>query len=398
MEDAIRALVQRGTPESLVLEYKERYPKEAEKKGTNKEIAKDISAFANGAGGQVIIGVAEDKKRKGFPAGAPGVEAAGEEAQRIEDVATGAISPKIGPLRVLPVAKKGDASRGFVIVSVPQSISAPHMVVADKDYRYYTRRNLKSEPMREDEVRLLYETRYRALERVDDFLDSLKRLVWPGGIDAVHSENQVAVELVCCPILTRDDRVNPAEPACFKWAEEFADRFRLHYVIDISPFARASAEGIRLDWPDNMYRRGQILRNGALRLETTLKSIEGEREELTPRYIFGDKVVKLFRFFVENAGKVMQMAEYFGEVRLRFRIMGERKLYLVRSGEWPDNEDKKPWHTWSEPEPLTEIATTFELTNIPDGPARRLADHLWNCFGWRRCYYWDESGNWVGGE
>src|SRR5262245_2317851 len=89
----------------------------------NKELARDLASFANDGGGY-IVGVAEDK-----PTGtlllAP-VELAGL-PERVEQVALSRCDP---PLFVVchPLPYPADPTRGVLLVEIPPSPQAPHMV------------------------------------------------------------------------------------------------------------------------------------------------------------------------------------------------------------------------------------------------------------------------------
>jgi predicted HTH transcriptional regulator len=55
-QDYIESLIESGIEESLHLDYKESL-------GSNAEIAKDISSFANSDGGNIIYGIIEEKNK-----------------------------------------------------------------------------------------------------------------------------------------------------------------------------------------------------------------------------------------------------------------------------------------------------------------------------------------------
>jgi hypothetical protein len=89
----------------------------------NKELARDLASFAND-GGVLIVGVAEVKET-GRLSLAP-VELAGL-AERVEQIALARCDP---PLFVVchPLAEPDNPTRGLLVIEVPASPSAPHMV------------------------------------------------------------------------------------------------------------------------------------------------------------------------------------------------------------------------------------------------------------------------------
>src|SRR5690349_21370441 len=58
----VEALVQNKEPESITLDYKGDFTRSLD--NAKKELAKDVSAFANSQGGTLILGVAEDEKTR----------------------------------------------------------------------------------------------------------------------------------------------------------------------------------------------------------------------------------------------------------------------------------------------------------------------------------------------
>ena len=105
--------------ESASYEYKERLPD----RNKNSDIAIDVAAMATD-GGIIIYGVREDKERLLFAANPIPLEGVNERISEIvssnvrEDVQ---ITVQLHPL-------EEDSTMGFVVVEVPPSLRAPHMV------------------------------------------------------------------------------------------------------------------------------------------------------------------------------------------------------------------------------------------------------------------------------
>lgn len=137
LED-IKGFVKSKIEESLTLEYKSQV-------SGNKEIAREISAFANTDGGTIVYGVlAKDK----VPTGIAWITATGVEEQ-IQNVAMATIHPIVGGIKVLRLPNPQNNSEAIYIVKVSKSFEAPHMV----NTRYYRRRGSVSVPMDDIEVK-----------------------------------------------------------------------------------------------------------------------------------------------------------------------------------------------------------------------------------------------------
>lgn len=147
-EDLLR-LVSDGVRESLQLEYKSSASLDFNIDRNRQELAKDVTAFANSAGGTIVYGVNE---KDTVPIGLDeGVDQNVVSSERLEGLITANVSPLIRDLRVRQVPLVTSApGRVAYVVHVPQSTTA-HM--ARPLYRYYRRHNFKAQPMEDYEVR-----------------------------------------------------------------------------------------------------------------------------------------------------------------------------------------------------------------------------------------------------
>jgi hypothetical protein len=122
--------------------------------GKSKDIARDVAAMAND-GGVLLYGVAEDEhKRPSIPA--PFLIADAKE--RVDNIVRMGIAD---PPTIITTthATTIDPSVGYLVVVVPPSPRAPHMVTIDKDHRFYGRTATGNTPLTQGEVDRLYERR-----------------------------------------------------------------------------------------------------------------------------------------------------------------------------------------------------------------------------------------------
>ena len=142
--DMVSARVQ----ESLTLDYKACAALGVSDSKKN-EISKDVSAFANSAGGVIVYGVLENGH---YPLRLD-IGFSREEISKewLEQVINSRIQRRISGVRVAQVELTTSApDRVVYVVEIPQSPLAPHQA-ADK--RFYKRFNFESVPMEEYEVR-----------------------------------------------------------------------------------------------------------------------------------------------------------------------------------------------------------------------------------------------------
>ena len=148
-EQDIDSLIKNKVEESINLDFKSSDSLGSEQ-SKKKELSKDVSSFANSAGGIIIYGITENNHVAESPSFIDGNKFTKE---WIEQVIHSNIHRKVDGILIIPVRFNNDASKTVYVIKIPESSQAPHMA---SDNRYYTRNNFESVPMEEYEVRNLY--------------------------------------------------------------------------------------------------------------------------------------------------------------------------------------------------------------------------------------------------
>jgi len=119
--------------------------------GKKKEIAKDVSSFANSAGGLLIYGIKEfdEQEKRHLPERITPINRTQFSKEWLEQIINSNISPKIEDLKIYPVTLDSDNEVVYV-VEIPKSNTA-HQNTNDK--RYYRRYNFEAVPMLDYEIR-----------------------------------------------------------------------------------------------------------------------------------------------------------------------------------------------------------------------------------------------------
>lgn len=119
--------------------------------GVRKEIAKDVSSFANSDGGIIIYGIKEfdEKDKNHLPEKLEPIDRLIYSKEWIENVITGNISPKIENITIFPVELDKDNNLVAYVLDIKKGFTA-HQA---NDYRYYKRQNFKAIPMDDWEVK-----------------------------------------------------------------------------------------------------------------------------------------------------------------------------------------------------------------------------------------------------
>ena len=153
--EKLKRILAGRTPENLNLDYKD---KQGLLKGNKGDaISKDVSAFLNSNGGELIYGVPEKKNETGVPIPknspeqAIGFEKGEITKEQIEDLLTGNIHPRPAA-DLFRIKEISYDDRIVFVVQVQEGIGE---VWQASDKRYYKRFNFKAEPMEHYEIEMV---------------------------------------------------------------------------------------------------------------------------------------------------------------------------------------------------------------------------------------------------
>ncbi|WP_313197426.1 ATP-binding protein [Rhizobium sp.] len=149
-EADIQQLVTDGQTEGLSVEFKRDMYGNSD--SDKKEFLKDLSSFANSAGGQLIIGV--DEAQGAASSICPLTVDADATLLRLEQIAQSAIEPRIVGVRMRAIPISGG---GFVFMArVPRSWNPPHRVSYQNTNRFYLRSSAGAHEASVEELRAIF--------------------------------------------------------------------------------------------------------------------------------------------------------------------------------------------------------------------------------------------------
>lgn len=176
----IRWLVEQKIPESRTLDYKQSLREKSQntsqktdKKDPRKEFLKDVSAFANASGGDIVYGVTEElndaKETTGIPASAEGVPVSNADAEKrlLMDWLHSGLEPRLVGVRVCIIS--GFPEGSVIVVRVPHSLAAPHMIAIKDTASFYSRHNTSNLPMDVSQIRQAFLFSENLSERIRRF-------------------------------------------------------------------------------------------------------------------------------------------------------------------------------------------------------------------------------------
>ena len=171
LED-IHAVLASGEQENVSLDYKASLAIGEWSDRNRNELAKDLCAFANSAGGMIVIGIGEvDHKPATID---EGVDTRLVSKEAIESALAARINPRIDGLTIKEIPNPKMPFYAYFVIGIPRSMRAPHM--CGPYHRYYKRYNFECVPMEHYEVE---DVRRRQSEPALAFVCELQRTESP---------------------------------------------------------------------------------------------------------------------------------------------------------------------------------------------------------------------------
>lgn len=388
-EADIQSLVDAPAPEGQRIDYKRTTVAKVE--NDRLDLLKDVAAFANAEGGDIVLGVVE---KKGVPTeviGLPGVNPDAE-MRRLHSILQNGIDPPVTPsMRAIPVAT-GD---NVIVIRIPRSWAAPHMVTLGNEFRFWIRKDSQNEAMRVEELRRSFAGYDYASERVREFVTS--RITQERSV--VRLEQRGRYYLHMTPLSLADPRERFTLPEMQTPGDP-----RLHPPVYRSDMlfadVRYTADGIVISGgPYEERKRNYVLafRNGAVELVDTLPFRNSDETEANVPFFFAGQ---LEEFVIQSVRRSMAFQRDLG-VRpplvctLSIRAPGSRLHPLGHFTAWTVSDLRPGIDSSSELITGPEIVLDdwFEDGDVPR-IVRPLLDFVWNAGGWARSTSYDADGEW----
>jgi len=371
----LQSLVDNAVSEGKTTEYKESLPGGSDR--DKKEFLADVCSFANAIGGYIFYGIREES---GIPVDVCGLEVNDIDAfvLRLDNLIRDGIEPRILGITIHSVGLSN--ARTVLIIHIPRSWSAPHMVKYGirGSERFFSRNSSGKYPLDLSELRAAFVFSETLSERTRNFrLDRISKIIANETPSNLSGHAKFILHLI--PYSIADSR------AIFDVKKIYAsEHFQAIYTMNRS--RRYNFDGV-LAYADNTYV--QVFRNGAIEAGTTrlfnderraIPSIAFEREiiEILPRYTA----------ILRDLGVEPPVLIFLTLCGVSNYIMGvdPRRFFPYDVPGRPIDRD-----ILLIPEIVVE-SWEFDASKI----LRSSFDAIWNAAGWERSINYDENGNWVG--
>lgn len=148
-QEIVSAMTNGSLEETLTFDAKREIPLK------NIDTAKDVSALANTAGGILLYGVDEDSDGRLTVLNPIVLE---NQRERIDQIVRSSVD-EVPRFTISRIETQTDTSKGYLVVVVPPSERAPHMVIVKGERRFYGRGETGNYILSQTEVGRLYERR-----------------------------------------------------------------------------------------------------------------------------------------------------------------------------------------------------------------------------------------------
>lgn len=171
-EENLKTIVEKKIPEGLYFDYKSNLSRKSEKEA-KREFLKDVTAFANSHGGNILIGVKEPTPNLTVNQQIVGIDNGDKIAQNLERVTSTSIDPRISGLRIVPVPLSN--GKYCILVHIPPSLSRPHMVQHQGHFTFYMRHTESSFIMTTHQIRESVLSSFSAEAKAKQYMEEKER-------------------------------------------------------------------------------------------------------------------------------------------------------------------------------------------------------------------------------
>ena len=373
--EALRSLIERQVPEDKTLEYKGRVPGKADSESDG--AIKTVCAFANTAGGRLILGMETEDS---LPVRLSGIATAeiDERKQWFENKLRDLVEPVIPTIDIQTVEIGNDEH--LIVVEVGEGWVGPHRW--KKNNHFYRRTSAGNEPLDVGEVRTAFAKSEGVSERIRQFrMERIWRVqsgrtpvVLQGGAHMVlhilpRSAFSTTHRIDISTLEKHDNRIEPIGGSS-------NHRVNLDGFLTFSTWA-----------PGGECTYTQIFRNGSIEAVTLLGS--NEKGPVVGCWEYEEDVIEVTRRYLEVAERHGLHPPYIAFLTF-VNAKGMEFIVLTRLTLGRRNEDRI-----AREDTLMLPEIVIDERDVVAGNALKpLFDSVWNTFGFRESYNYNPEGNW----
>jgi hypothetical protein len=378
----LQALIGNSIAEARDIEFKSTVGKSD---ADRREFLADVSSFANATGGDLIIGINENSGvADSFAPIAP--DAADAEILRLESIIRDGLDPRIPGVETRAVLTP-DGNGVVLVIRIPRSFAAPHMVTLGNLSRFYSRNSAGKHQLDVTEIRAAFAFSDSARAALRAFrTERLGRLVAGDTPVPLPPNPKTVVHLV--PLTAAD----PAIQIDATQAMDDQDNFRPLYGSAWNRRINFDGALSYAPWGDAAWAAGytQLFRSGAVEGAEAfmLRRRDGDRPHAIPSYSFEEKLIAALRFYLRLLARLSVAPPY---------LLG-LSLLDVRGLEMGVSQSHSSVFDPTYPIDRDELILPELLVSDPAAPSEAILkpafDAVWQAAGWPGSLNYDDDGKW----
>ncbi len=377
-KDDLQALIDNEVSERKTIEYKQALPEGSDK--DKREFLADVSSFANASGGDLIYGVAEDKKTGKPTLDGLDITNVDQEILRLDSIIRTGIQPRLPSVIISPPIPL-DNSKVALIIRIPKSWISPHRVIPND--KFFSRSSNGKYPLDVGELRIAFNLSETIIERVRHFnLDRASKIYANETPIPFFYTAKIALHLI---------PINSFNPAQSYNINEIASNPREMPPINSHGWnSRYNLDGF-LTYSEvesgKAYSYVQLFRSGIIEAVEGLILNFRSKELIIPSVAFEEKLIKSLEVYLPLLKKLNVELPIFVFLDL-FGVKG----YSMGIDTWKYEIGEV--HTIDRDALLLPeiIVESYEVR--ADKLLRPCFDSIWNACGLARSLYYHEKGEW----
>lgn len=377
--DEIQRLVANSVPESLHLDYKREL--KLEDRDEKKEFLRDLTALANAEGGLIVYGIDEDRDGAGKPTGMPrvvdGISMPNRDAfvLGVEHIIKDGIDERLPSYQLSTVPIAGD--RCVLMIRVPPSLRAPHMVTLGGERRYFMRGNSGRQDMSTAQVRDAVLRTESVVERIRAFV--AQRVA---KFDGARTQNRPFWMMHVIPLVRT--------PLAFDVTDQNVIQRLRRIESPGGGSGTHTVEGYKVGYRDDdgLLNHTLVFREGTIEfLDQHCFSPRPDGVNFFACGVFDDRLFKYLR----------SAFELYREGLLQLPVVVAVTIQKIKGYRMPP----AGW-AFDRSLPIDEESITPDslvVTELPNELAtlmKPVLDYIWNAFGLPRCLGYNATGGYVG--
>ena len=374
--EGLQALIAERTPENKTLEYKGRVPDKTDREIEN--VSKTVCAFANTAGGRIVLGMETDDD--GLPTALKGIatEELDHRKQWLENRLRDLVQPVVPAMDIETVDIGNDEH--VLVIDVAESWVGPHWYKTNK--RFYRRRSEGNKDLEIGEVRSAFATSEGFTDRIRQFrMERIWRLQSERTPVAIRRGGRMVWHIVPRSAFSTTSSVD------IEALEAHENRIEQMHCAGNHRFNMDGFVTFREWEPGGALGYTQVFRNGSIEGVFVLGT--DERYPVVGCTQFEEDIIWLTRKYLEVAEHLRWHPPYFCFLTF-VNAIGMEFIVPTRLGLGRRSEDRIAREE-------TLVLPEFVLAErdvAPETALKPLFDSVWNTFGFRESYNYDEHGNW----